>query len=68
MQLLNEDHTIPMPSDKVELSQQIPEESVPEQSCTEVSPLITNLRGDCEKCGIKRREISNITAKVKSMK
>ena len=60
MQLLNEDHAIPMPSDKVELPQQIPEESVPEQSCTEVSPPTKKLRGDCEKCGIERRETSNI--------
>ena len=64
VQLLSENH---ISVDKVELPHQIPEESVTKQPYTEVLPPAKKMRGDCEKCCIQRMEISNLTAKLKSM-
>ena len=37
------------------------------QPYTKVLPPAKKMRGDCEKCCIQRMEISNLTAKLKSM-
>ena len=64
VQLLSEYH---ISVDIVELPHQFPEESVTKQPYTEVFPPAKKMRGDCEECCIQRMEISNLTAKLKSM-